>query len=137
MSLLLVFGLLVVIVVGVTQSKNSSWWSAWCQWFGGADSIAAAVVALWISLASWRRADLPQGSSLRPVPPYGDVAAKIIRPMDSFFVPATIEPFNGEVSQSFANSVKVVIQFTDPDGNLWERVGDGQPYASTAAADAT
>ncbi|MGH8420791.1 MAG: hypothetical protein ACRER3_00355 [Pseudomonas fluorescens] len=42
---------------GVRADKSTDWWGAWGQWVGGLGSIAAAGVALWIALASWRRAD--------------------------------------------------------------------------------
>src|SRR4051794_27604594 len=56
-TFLVVIGLLVLLVVGISQAKDSGWWAAWGQWVGGIGSIAAAVVALWIAYQGWKKAD--------------------------------------------------------------------------------
>ncbi|WP_410603768.1 hypothetical protein [Amycolatopsis sp. lyj-90] len=54
--LALAFSLL--IIVSVVLRQGADWWSAWGQWVGGAGSIGAAGVAVWIAVEGWRRSDL-------------------------------------------------------------------------------
>ncbi len=56
-TFLVTIGLILLLVVGIYQGKDSAWWAAWGQWVGGVGSIAAAVTALWIAFEGWKKAD--------------------------------------------------------------------------------
>ncbi len=50
-------GALVLLVVGISNGKDATWWAAWGQWAGAFGSVAAAGTAVWIAVVGWRKSD--------------------------------------------------------------------------------
>ncbi|WP_406635127.1 hypothetical protein [Amycolatopsis sp. WGS_07] len=115
-AFLVIIGGLVLLVVGVANGKDATWWAAWGQWAGALGSVAAAGTAVWIAVIGWRKSDAQYREQAER-----DLASKFVAWIDheQILLPSVMVANSGPLPM-----YRVQLEFDFPRPGTWTESWD-------------